>query len=47
MVVLGRLRAPWGVKGWIKVESYTDPPEGILGYREWSVATPGGGWETV
>ena len=47
MVVLGRLRAPWGVKGWIKVESYTDPPEGILGYPEWSVASPGGGWETV
>ena len=47
MVVLGRLRAPWGVKGWIKVESYTDPPGGILGYPVWSVAKADGDWEPV
>jgi 16S rRNA processing protein RimM len=35
MVVLGRLRAPWGVQGWIKAESYTDPPAGILDYPVW------------
>ncbi|MBS0395455.1 MAG: 16S rRNA processing protein RimM [Proteobacteria bacterium] len=47
MVVLGRLRAPWGVRGWLKVDSYTDPPAAILGYPEWSVARPDGSWETV
>lgn len=25
----------FGVRGWVKVQSWTDPPEGILGYREW------------
>ena len=47
MIVLGRLGAPWGVKGSIKVESFTDPPAGILRYPVWYVATAAGGWETV
>ena len=47
MVVLGRLAAPWGVKGWIKVDSYTDPPLAILGHRRWHVARPQGGWDVV
>jgi len=47
MVVLGRFGAAFGVKGWIKVESYTDPPEGLLDYPDWCVATRGGGWEAV
>jgi len=31
------LGAPWGVKGWIHVDSYTDPPDGILEYRQWTL----------
>lgn len=34
-VILGRVSGLHGVKGWIKVYSYTDPREGILGYRRW------------
>lgn len=29
--------APWGVKGWVHVDSYTDPPGGILEYRQWTL----------
>jgi len=36
-VELGRIGGPFGVKGWVKVRSYTDPPEGLLGYRHWLV----------
>jgi len=32
---MGRLGAPYGIRGWIHVESHTDPPEGLLNYREW------------
>jgi 16S rRNA processing protein RimM len=32
---LGRLGAPYGIKGWIHVESYTDPPQRLLEYGEW------------
>ncbi|MGA0099177.1 MAG: ribosome maturation factor RimM [Steroidobacteraceae bacterium] len=34
-VGLGRIVGVFGVRGWVKVQSWTDPPEGILGYREW------------
>ncbi len=32
LVVLGRLGKSHGVKGWIRLTSYTNPPENILGY---------------
>jgi 16S rRNA processing protein RimM len=35
MVILGKIGAPFGVRGWVKVTSYTDPPEGIAGYGDW------------
>ena len=36
-VVLGRIGAPFGVQGWVKVQSYTDPLEGITGYPVWEL----------
>lgn len=40
-VVLGRIGAPFGVQGWVKVQSFTDPPEGIVGYDTWELARAG------
>lgn len=40
-VVLGRIGAPFGVRGWVKVVSYTDPPEGIVNYRSWELVRAG------
>jgi len=40
-VVLGRVLGAHGVRGWLKIHSYTDPPEGILQYKEWSLREPG------
>ncbi|MGB6604902.1 MAG: ribosome maturation factor RimM [Steroidobacteraceae bacterium] len=34
-IELGRLGAPYGIRGWIHVASYTDPPGRLLEYREW------------
>jgi 16S rRNA processing protein RimM len=34
-IELGRVGAPFGIKGWVRIASHTDPPEGLLGYREW------------
>jgi 16S rRNA processing protein RimM len=34
-IELGRLGSPYGIKGWIHVESHTDPPQRLLEYREW------------
>ena len=36
-MVLGRVGAPFGVQGWLKVQSYTDPLEGIVRYGPWEL----------
>ena len=41
-VELGRLGAPYGIQGWIHVESHTDPPQRLLEYREWVLRLAGG-----
>ena len=41
VVLLGRIGAPFGVQGWVKVTSFTDPPEGIVGYRRWEIVRAG------
>jgi 16S rRNA processing protein RimM len=34
-IELGRVGAPFGVKGWVHIDSHTDPPEGLLNYSSW------------
>ncbi|MDJ0709843.1 MAG: ribosome maturation factor RimM [Woeseiaceae bacterium] len=34
-VVLGRISGLFGVQGWVKVYSYTDPREAVLDYDRW------------
>ncbi len=34
-IVVGRISGAYGIKGWVKVYSYTDPPEGIFDYSPW------------
>ncbi len=37
-VVVGRLGGPFGVKGWNKLSSYTDPPENLFDYQPWRLS---------
>ena len=39
--VIGRITSVFGVKGWLKVFSYTDPKEGILNYPDWTLDLDG------
>ena len=34
-VVLGRITGLFGVRGWVKVFSYTEPREAVLNYKRW------------
>ncbi len=34
-VVVGKIGAPHGVKGWVKLNSFTDPEDNIASYRPW------------
>jgi len=40
-VVLGRISGFFGVRGWVKVYSYTEPREGVLNYRCWLLSDNG------
>lgn len=40
-VSIGRFGSPFGVRGWIKVISYTDPRDQILTYRPWQIDVQG------
>jgi len=45
-IILGRFGAVYGVRAWIKVNSFTQPIENILDYPAWQVQRLGS-WETV
>jgi 16S rRNA processing protein RimM len=45
-VVLGRIAGVFGVKGWVKVISHTEPREGILEYQNWLLKR-GDSWQAV
>ncbi|OGO95501.1 MAG: hypothetical protein A3F41_02215 [Coxiella sp. RIFCSPHIGHO2_12_FULL_44_14] len=36
-ILVGRLGAPYGVRGWIKVHSFTDPIDNLLQYPTWKI----------
>ncbi len=40
-IAIGRITAPYGLKGWVKVFSYTDPIEQIFSYEPWHVIKDG------
>ena len=37
-VALGRVLGAVGLRGWLKVQSFTDPPENLLQYKAWELA---------
>lgn len=45
-MVLGRVTGLFGVKGWVKVYSHTQPREAILGYERWFLGQQGD-WRPV
>lgn len=45
-VTLGRLGAPHGVRGWLKVHSFTNPITNILNFPHWEIQHAGQ-WKTV
>lgn len=40
-VAVGRISGSFGVRGWLKVYSYTDPRENIVGYSPWYLVVDG------
>lgn len=46
LVVIGRISGVFGVRGWVKVYSYTEPRESVLSYLPWQVRV-GGQWQAM
>ena len=36
-IIIGRLGAPYSIKGWMKLFSFTEPMENILNYSDWVI----------
>jgi len=34
-VIVGEIKGSYGIKGWVKIHSFTAPPENILHYAPW------------
>ncbi len=41
LIELGVIGAPFGVRGWVKLRSFTDPPEALLERRELRISLAG------
>lgn len=46
VVIVGRLGAVYGIKGWLKVNSFTEQPEAIFDYSQWLVGRDGQ-WQPI
>ena len=43
---MGEIAGPYGIKGWVRVVSYTEPLENLLDYRPWQLRQ-GDTWRAV
>lgn len=41
-LVIGQIAGVYGVKGWLKVKSFTEPADNILNYLPWKIETQAG-----
>lgn len=46
LVVVGEIAGVYGVKGWSRIRSYTQPLENIFDYRPWSIGEKGA-WSEI
>ena len=42
-VKMGRVIGAHGLRGWLKIQSHTEPPENLLRYRLWTLSDADGG----
>ena len=45
-IILGRIGAPQGIHGWLRITSHTSPPTNILNYTTWQIKR-GQAWSSL
>jgi 16S rRNA processing protein RimM len=43
---MGRISAPFGIQGWVKVKTFTDASDGLAGHPRWWLKTAEG-WRSI
>ncbi|RLA47164.1 MAG: ribosome maturation factor RimM [Gammaproteobacteria bacterium] len=46
MLAVGRITSVYGVKGWVKIDSATEPRENLFSYQPWYIADQDG-WQMI
>ena len=41
-LAVGRVAGPYGIKGWVRITSYTDPPANLFDYAPWTLRDAAG-----
>ena len=41
LIQVGRILDAWGVKGWFKVQAYSDQPDALFSAKHWFLKSPG------
>ena len=47
MVIMGRVAAAHGIRGWVKIQPYTEHLDSLLDYRTWWLGHEHGPWREV
>jgi len=47
MVIMGRIAAAHGIRGWVKIQPYTEYLDSLMDYRSWWIGWEGGPWREV
>jgi 16S rRNA processing protein RimM len=47
MVIMGRIAAAQGIKGWVKIQPYTEYLDSLADYRTWWIGHEHGPWREV
>lgn len=47
MVIMGRIAAAQGIRGWVKIQPYTEYLDSLLDYRSWWIGPEHGPWREV
>lgn len=46
-VILGKITGLYGVRGWVKIYSHTEPRANIVNYSPWLIRLPGAEWQEI
>jgi 16S rRNA processing protein RimM len=47
MVIMGRVASAFGIRGWVKIQPYSEHVDGLLDYRDWYLGKEQGPWRKV